>query len=151
MKPFQTCERCHSVRRYDRNAGHCYSRSISLYCCNLMRFCANSEQCTFAQIWCFAPMIIYCWICLSVFVNTLALCCQYIYVDISVVTIPNFAMRYVSRYLGHDAIRIAILVYRVSQCLDLQFVYDGNAIYMPRCTLLSHHNRCRMCWSLTVA
>ena len=29
-------------------------------------------------------------------------------------------MRYVSRYLGHDAIRIAILVYRVSQCLDLQ-------------------------------
>ena len=46
----------------------------------------------------------------------------------SVVTIPDFAMRYVSRYLGHDAIRIAILVYRVSQCLDLQFVYDGNAI-----------------------
>ena len=39
--------------------------------------------------------------------------------DISVVTIPNVAMRYVSRYLGHDAIRIAILVYRVSQCLDL--------------------------------
>ena len=37
---------------------------------------------------------------------------------ISVVTIPNVAMRYVSRYLGHDAIRIAILVYRVSQCLD---------------------------------
>ena len=36
----------------------------------------------------------------------------------SVVTIPDFAMRYVSRYLGHDAIRIAILVYRVSQCLD---------------------------------
>ena len=29
----------------------------------------------------------------------------------SVVTIPDFAMRYVSRYLGHDAIRIAILVY----------------------------------------
>ena len=27
----------------------------------------------------------------------------------SVVTIPDFAMRYVSRYLGHDAIRIAIL------------------------------------------
>ena len=50
----------------------------------------------------------------------------------SVVTIPNFAMRYVSRYLGHDAIRITILVYRISQCLDLQFVYDGNAIYMPR-------------------
>ena len=51
---------------------------------------------------------------------------------ISVVTIPDFAMRYVSRYLGHDAIRIAIriaiLVYRVSQCLDLQFVYDDNAI-----------------------
>ena len=43
---------------------------------------------------------------------------------VSVVTIPNFAMRYVSRYLGHDAIRIAILVYRVSQCLDLQFAYD---------------------------
>ena len=41
-------------------------------------------------------------------------------VYISVVTIPNVAMRYVSRYLGHDAIRIAILVYRVSQCLDLQ-------------------------------
>ena len=38
----------------------------------------------------------------------------------SVVTIPNVAMRYVSRYLGHDAKRIAILVYRVSQCLDLQ-------------------------------
>ena len=52
----------------------------------------------------------------------------------SVVTIPNFAMRYVSRYLGHDVIRIAILVYRVRQCLDLQFVYDGNAIYMSRCT-----------------
>ena len=34
----------------------------------------------------------------------------------SVVTIPNVAMRYVSRYLGHDAIRIAILVY----CLDLK-------------------------------
>ena len=46
----------------------------------------------------------------------------------SVVTIPDFAMRYVSRYLGHDAIRIAILVYRVSQSLDLQFVYDGSAI-----------------------
>ena len=47
---------------------------------------------------------------------------------VSVVTIPNFAMRYVSRYLGHDAIRIAILVYLVRQCLDLQFVYHGNAI-----------------------
>ena len=35
----------------------------------------------------------------------------------SVVTIPDFAMRYISRYLGHDAIRIAILVYRVSKCL----------------------------------
>ena len=46
----------------------------------------------------------------------------------SVVTILDFAMRYVSRYLGHDAIRIAILVYRVSRCLDLQFAYDGNAI-----------------------
>ena len=45
----------------------------------------------------------------------------------SVVTIPNFATRYVSRYLGHDAIHIAILVYRVSQCLDLQFAYYGNA------------------------
>ena len=32
----------------------------------------------------------------------------------SVVAIPNVAMRYVSRYLGHDAIRIAILVYRVT-------------------------------------
>ena len=49
-------------------------------------------------------------------------------VVISVVTIPNFAMRYVSRYLGHDAIRIAILVYRINQCLYLQFFYDGNAI-----------------------
>ena len=48
----------------------------------------------------------------------------------SVVTIPDFAMRYVSRYLGHDAIRIAILVYRVSEFLDLQFVYDGSAIYI---------------------
>ena len=49
--------------------------------------------------------------------------------EMSVVTIPNFAMRYVSRYLGHDAIRIAILVYRVRQGLDVQFVYNGNAIY----------------------
>ena len=70
---------------------------------------------------------------------------------ISVVTIPDFAIRYVSQYLGHDAIRIAILVYRVSQCLDLQFVYDGIAIYRPRYTLPNHHNRCRMCWSLAVA
>ena len=31
----------------------------------------------------------------------------------------NFAMRYISRYLGHDAIRIAILVYRVIQRLYL--------------------------------
>ena len=69
----------------------------------------------------------------------------------SVVTVPDFAMRYVSRYLGHDAIRIAILVYRVSQSLDLQFVYDGSAIYRPRYTLPNHHNRCRMCWSLAVA
>ena len=70
----------------------------------------------------------------------------------SVVTIPDFAMRYVSRYLGHDAIRIAILVYRVSQSLDLQFVYDGSAIlYRPRYTLPNHHNRCRMYWSLAVA
>ena len=53
--------------------------------------------------------------------------------------------------LGHDEIRIAILVYRVSQCLDLQFVYDGNAIYRPRYTLPNHHNMCRMCWSLAVA
>ena len=53
----------------------------------------------------------------------------------SVVTIPDFAMRYVSRYLGHDAIRIAILVYRVSQSLDLQFVYDGSAIYLGLGTL----------------
>ena len=44
---------------------------------------------------------------------------MWILVDSSAVTIPNVAMRYVSRYLGHDAIRIAILVYRVSQCLDL--------------------------------
>ena len=69
----------------------------------------------------------------------------------SVVMIPDFAMRYVSRYLGHDAIRIAILVYCVSQSLDLQFVYDGNAIYRPRYTLPNHYNRCRMCWSLAVA
>ena len=68
----------------------------------------------------------------------------------SVVTIPDFAMRYVSRYLGHDAICIAILVYRVSQSLYLQFVYDGSAIYRPRYTLPNHHNRCRMCWSLAV-
>ena len=44
----------------------------------------------------------------------------------SVVTIPDLVMRYISRYLGHDAIRIAILVYRVNQCLYLQFVYHGN-------------------------
>ena len=69
----------------------------------------------------------------------------------SVVTIPDFAMRYVSRDLGHDEIRIAILVYRVSQCLDLQFVYDGNEIYRPRYTLPNHHNWCRMCWLLAVA
>ena len=43
---------------------------------------------------------------------------------ISVVTIPDFAMRYISRYL-------------FSQCLDLQFVYDGNAIYRPRGTFYS--------------
>ena len=75
------------------------------------------------------------------------------YMYTSVVTIPDFAMRfgYVSRYLGHDAIRIAILVYRVSQSLDLQFVYDGSAIYRPKYTLPNHHNRCRMCWSLAVA
>ena len=75
------------------------------------------------------------------------------YIHTSVVTIPDFAMRfgYVSRYLGHDAIRIAILVYRVSQSLDLQFVYDGSAIYRPKYTLPNHHNRCRMCWSLAVA
>ena len=62
----------------------------------------------------------------------------------SVVTIPDFAMRYISRYLGDGAIRIAILVYRVSQCLLLQFVYDGNAIYRPRYTLINHHNRFRI-------
>ena len=62
--------------------------------------------------------------------------------DSSVVTIPDFAMRYVSRYLGHDAISIAILIYRVSQCLDFKCVYDGNAIYRPRYTLHNHHNRC---------
>ena len=48
----------------------------------------------------------------------------------SVVTIPDFVMRYISRYLGHDAIRIAILVYRVNQCLYLQFVYHGNWMSM---------------------
>ena len=41
----------------------------------------------------------------------------------SVVTIPDVAMRYVSRYLGNDAIRIAILVYRISQCLDLHTIF----------------------------
>ena len=77
----------------------------------------------------------------------------------SVVTIPDFAMRYVSRYLGDDAIRIAILVYRdtclsrylsiailvyrVSQCLDLQFSMMAMQ-YRPRYTLINHHNRCRM-------
>ena len=71
--------------------------------------------------------------------------------DGSVVMIPDFVMRYVLRYLGHDAIRIVILVYRVSQFLDLQFVYDGYAIYRPRYTLLNHLNRCRMCWTLAVA
>ena len=58
-------------------------------------------------------------------------------------TIPDFAMRYVSRYVGHDAIPIVILVYRVRQCLDLKLIYDGNAIYRPRYTLHNHHNRCR--------
>ena len=76
---------------------------------------------------------------------TFHLCC--VLPGSSVVTIPDFAMR----YLGHDAIRIVILVYRVSQSLDLQFVYDGSAIYRPRYTLPNHHNRCRMCWSLAVA
>ena len=36
----------------------------------------------------------------------------------SVVTIPDFAMRYVSRYLGHDAIRIAILGSRCDMYRD---------------------------------
>ena len=48
----------------------------------------------------------------------------------NVVTIPDFAMRYISRYMGHDAIRIAILVYRVNQCLYLQFVYNYNWMSM---------------------
>ena len=44
------------------------------------------------------------------------------------VTIPNFAMRCVSRYLGHDAIRIAILgsrcdTYRESVILVYQSLY----------------------------
>ena len=56
---------------------------------------------------------------------------------ISVVIIHNFVMRYVSQHLGHDAIRITILVYRISQCLDLQFFYDGNAIYIVLGTLYS--------------
>ena len=44
----------------------------------------------------------------------------------SVVTIPDFAMRYVSRYLGHDVIRIAILVYRVIQLLIFaHFFYEA--------------------------
>ena len=57
------------------------------------------------------------------------------------------AMRYVSRYLGHNAIRIAILVYRVNQCLFAHFsmrsgnaIYrPGNAIYRPRRTLVLIH------------
>ena len=60
--------------------------------------------------------------------------------DTSVVTIPDFAMRYVSRYLGHDAIRIAILVYRVSQSLDLQFVYDGGKIGVGGSVLIWKRN-----------
>ena len=49
--------------------------------------------------------------------------CMYVclYVCISVVTIPDFAMR----YLGHDAIRIAILVSQVNQCLYLQKFYEA--------------------------
>ena len=42
-----------------------------------------------------------------------------------------------SRYLISrcDTYRVAILVYRVSQCLDLQFVYDRNANCM---TMVQH-------------
>ena len=43
--------------------------------------------------------------------------------ETSVVTIPDVAMRYISRYFGHDAIRIAILVYRVIQCLYLHIFF----------------------------
>ena len=51
-------------------------------------------------------------------------------VAISVVTIPDFAMRYISRYLVDDAIRIAILVYRVNQCTYIckKTLRPGNAI-----------------------
>ena len=72
-------------------------------------------------------------------------------VNTSVVTIPDFAMRYVSRYLGHDAIRIAILVYCVSQSLDLQFVYDGSAIYLGLGTVDPITTICAECagrWTL---
>ena len=51
-------------------------------------------------------------------------------------TIPETTMRYVSRYLSHDAIRIAILVYRVNRCLDLQFVDNGNATHYFNCIAL---------------
>ena len=61
----------------------------------------------------------------------------------SVVTIPNFAMR----YLGHDAIRIAILVYRVSHCLDLQFAYDDNAIYSSRNCISCGLDVCGLCFA----
>ena len=72
----------------------------------------------FSELWQFRlPRFVIC-PCLSD--ETLKAVGPFYLVSISVVTIPNVAMRYVSRYLGHDAIRIAILVYRVSQCLDLQ-------------------------------
>ena len=50
----------------------------------------------------------------------------------SVVTIPDFAMRYVSRYLGHDAICIAILGSRCDMyrdtCLPIVSVARGNNV-----------------------
>ena len=64
--------------------------------------------------------------------------CAFTFVDSSVFMIPDSAMRNISRYLGHDAIRIAMLVYRINQCLDLQFVYDGNGI----CRYTSTYNYC---------
>ena len=47
----------------------------------------------------------------------------------SVVTIPDFAMRYVSRYLDHDAIRIAILVYDLpchsNRCASFLYLFPS--------------------------
>ena len=87
-------------------------------------------------------MSMYVWVCMCL--CTCVCMCGYVCVCMCgyvLVLSQYLMMRYVLRYLGHDAIRIAILVYRVSQCLDLKFVYDGNAIYRPRYTLHNHHNK----------